>query len=72
LLEGVSFAQKKPLCGACPIVGYCGFLNKLLTQKKKTKKVPEYGPGLSCPNWDVGGGMEYFRRASRKQRLLFS
>ena len=23
-----------PLCGACPIVGYCGFLNKLLTQKK--------------------------------------
>jgi len=27
--------KKKPLCGACPIVGYCGFLNKLLTQKKR-------------------------------------
>ena len=24
-----------PLCGACPIVGYCGFLNKLLTQKSR-------------------------------------
>ena len=23
-----------PLCGACPIVGYCGFLNKLLTPPK--------------------------------------
>ena len=31
-----------PLCGACPIVGYCGFLNKLLTPKihgKPTKRV---------------------------------
>ena len=28
-----------PLCGACPIVGYCGFsLNKLLTQKKQKKQ----------------------------------
>jgi hypothetical protein len=29
-----------PLCGACPIVGYCGFLNKLLTQKKYTASRP--------------------------------
>ena len=25
-----------PLCGACPVVGYCGFLNKTTYAKKKT------------------------------------
>ena len=34
-----------PLCGACPIVGYCGFLNKLLTQKKKEREeTPRIAP----------------------------